>query len=125
MVVRSDAAFRTGILTVACITLALWTIGCESSNQMAASPTNPACPLCGHEAQVQPLNGLDYAKAVCATCEQVSTVDPQFLDRLEIFTGGPIGDTVYACASCRTVVTQCAVCRQNGGSLARRSARNE
>jgi len=79
---------------------------------MAVSPTNPMCPLCGRQTQAQALAGLDCTKAVCPACGQIATVDPEFLDRLEIFTGGPLGDPVYACANCKALVAQCATCRQ-------------
>ncbi len=124
MQARIDTGFRAGILTVVCLALFLPLAGCQPTDQVAAvSQTNPACPLCGRATQVCPLNGTKCAEVVCPICGDVSTVDPEFLDRLQIFTGGPIGDTVYACASCQAIVAECAVCRANGGAATSRNVR--
>ncbi len=121
METRINAGFRVGVLAVACLALFLPLAGCQPSDQAAAvSQTNPACPVCGRATQVCPLNGTKCTEVVCPICGDVSTVDPEFLDRLQIFTGGPIGDTVYACASCQAIVAACATCRQNGAVAAGR-----
>ena len=117
MEVRINTGFRTGLFTMVCAATLLSVVGCQTE-EMAVSQTNPACPLCGSATQAMATEtaGLSCTRAVCSTCRQVATVDPAFLDRLEIFTGGPVGDTVYACASCKALVAQCAVCRQKGAS---------
>jgi len=123
MAARSNTGFRVGILAVACLAMVLPLAGCESSGRTAVSQTNPACPFCGRATQAQATTGLTCTRAVCPVCGEVATVDPQFLERLEIFTGGPIGDTVYACANCQAVVAECAVCRANGAAATSRNLR--
>jgi predicted RNA-binding Zn-ribbon protein involved in translation (DUF1610 family) len=124
MEIIATRAFRSGLFAIACITAVFLSIGCETSDTMAVSPTNPACPVCGEAAQAQQLEGVDATRVVCPVCGDVERVDPRFTERLEIFTGGPIGDTVYACANCQALVEQCAVCRQTGSSLARQNTRD-
>lgn len=124
MEARINTGFRVGILAVACMATVLPLVGCQPSDQMAVSPTNPACPLCGGPTQAQPPAGLSCTRVVCPICGQVSTVDPEFLDSLEGFIGGPVGDTVYACASCKAIVEQCAACWQRNGSLTSRDTRS-
>jgi len=118
MEAQARRAFRIGLFAIACASVMFTSVGCQSSSQTAVNPANPMCPICGRTAQAQSSAGLDYGRAVCPICGQTSTVDPDFLDRLEVFLGGPVGDTVYACASCRSIVEQCAVCRQKSGPVA-------
>jgi predicted RNA-binding Zn-ribbon protein involved in translation (DUF1610 family) len=120
---KATGAFRVGIFAIACISAIFSAIGCQTTSETAVNPTNPMCPLCGRQTQAQAATTQGYAHVVCPTCGAVSTVDPDFLDRLEVFIGGPVGDTVYACAMCRTVVEQCAVCRAQGGTLTSRNIR--
>jgi len=116
MEAKANTVSRIGILATVCTLAILSSMGCQSSEVSSVSPTNPACPICGRAAQAQASTGSGYTRAICPTCGAVSTVDPDFLDRLEVFIGGPVGDSVYACAMCRTIVEQCAVCRANGGT---------
>ncbi len=117
-------AFRISIFIVACAAVVGASIGCQSSG-VAVSPTNPMCPVCGSETQVQPTAtaSTTCTKAICPICGDVATVDRDFLDRLEVFSGGPIGDTVYACAKCGTIAQECAACRQKGYVATGRGAR--
>jgi predicted RNA-binding Zn-ribbon protein involved in translation (DUF1610 family) len=110
---KAREAFRVGVFAVVCTTVVLSSVGCRSSG-VAVSPTNPMCPICGGATQAQPTAGASGTKAVCPICGEVAMVDQDFLTRLEIFTGGPVGDTVYACAMCGTIVQTCATCRQKG-----------
>ena len=119
MEAQARRAFRVGLFAIACMSALFSSIGCQSSSETAVNPANPMCPICGRTTQAQATTQAEYNRAVCPVCGQVSTVDPDFLDRLEIFMGGPVGDTVYACAMCRTVVEQCATCRQKSGPVAR------
>jgi hypothetical protein len=121
MEARINTGFRVGIVALACLATVLPLAGCQSSNGTAVSQTNPACPVCGQATQVCPLDGLKCTEVVCPICGEVATVDPRFLERLDIFTGGPVGDEVYACASCQAIVAACATCRQNGAMAARRN----
>jgi hypothetical protein len=120
---RINTGFRVGILAAACLAVFLPLAGCQPSEQMTVSQSNPACPLCGRATQVCPLDQAKCTEVVCPVCRDVATVDPEFLDRLQIFTGGPIGDTVYACASCQAIVAACAKCRQNGATAGSRNVR--
>jgi predicted RNA-binding Zn-ribbon protein involved in translation (DUF1610 family) len=113
-------ACRIGIFAIACLALILSAIGCQTTRETTVDPTNPMCPLCGRQTQTQVAGTPGYVQMACPTCGAVSTVDRDFLDRLEVFIGGPVGDAVYACAKCRTVVEQCAVCRANGRTLTSR-----
>jgi hypothetical protein len=123
MEANAKTVFRIGVLMLACTLAILPLAGCQSSTASTVNPTNPMCPICGRPAQAQASTEHGYARVACPTCGAVSTVDPDFLDRLEIFSGGAIGDTVYACAMCRTIVEQCAACRLKGGSLTSRNTR--
>jgi len=123
MEARATGAVRVGIFAIACIAVVFSTLGCQTTSETTVNPTNPMCPICGQEARAQAATTTGYAQMACPTCDAVATVDRNFLDRLEVFIGGPVGDTVYACASCRTVVEQCAVCRANGRALTSRNAR--
>jgi predicted RNA-binding Zn-ribbon protein involved in translation (DUF1610 family) len=105
---------RVGIFAIACLATIFSAIGCQTTRERTVDPTNPMCPVCGRQTQTQTAGAPGYVQMACPTCGAVSTVDRDFLDRLEVFIGGPVGDTVYACAKCRTVVEQCAVCRANG-----------
>ncbi len=120
MEARIHTGLRAGILTLICAAMVFPLAGCQPSEGMAVSPTNPACPLCGGPTQTQAPTALQCTRIVCPICGQMATVDQDFLDRLEVFIGGPIGDTVYACAMCKTAVVQCATCRRNGGSVTSR-----
>ncbi len=113
---KARKAFRVSIFAVVCTTAVWSSVGCQSSGGTAVSPTNPACPICGCQTQAQPTAqaSTSCTKAVCPICGDVATVDRDFLDRLEVFSGGPVGDTVYACAMCGTIAQQCAACRQKG-----------
>jgi predicted RNA-binding Zn-ribbon protein involved in translation (DUF1610 family) len=123
MEAKANTVLRLGVLAIACILAILPLAGCQSSTASTVNPTNPMCPVCGRPAQAQASTGSGYARVVCPTCGAVSTVDPEFLDRLEIFTGGAVGDSVYACAMCGTIVEQCAACRIKGGALTSRNTR--
>jgi hypothetical protein len=117
MAAKSNTGFRVSILTLVCTATVFSLVGCQSAGEMSVSPTNPQCPLCGGPTQPTPTAGLSCMRMVCPLCgqvEAVATLDQDFLDRLEVFTGGPVGDTVYACAMCKTAVAQCAACRQKG-----------
>ncbi len=118
---KATGAFRIGIFAIACISTIFSSIGCQTTRETTVDPTNPMCPICGRQTQTQAGATTGYAQMACPTCGAVSTVDRDFLDRLEVFIGGPVGDTVYACAKCRTVVEQCAVCRANGVPLTSRN----
>ncbi len=120
MEAKINTGFRVGVFAVACLAMVLPLAGCQPSEQTAVSQTNPACPLCGRATQAQALTGVSCTRAVCPVCGQVATVDPDFLDRLQIFIGGPVGDTVYACASCQAIVAECAACRAKGAPLTSR-----
>ena len=120
---KATGAFRVGIFAIACISTIFSSIGCQTTRESAVDPTNPMCPICGRQTQTQAATTTGYAQMTCPTCGAVSTVDRDFLDRLEVFIGGPIGDTVYACAKCSTVVEQCAVCRAQGRTLTSRNVR--
>ena len=117
MEAKATGVFRVGIFAIACISAILSSIGCQTTRESAVDPANPMCPVCGRQTQTQAATTQGYVQMACPTCGAASTVDRDFLDRLEVFIGGPIGDTVYACAKCRTVVEQCVVCRANGGAL--------
>jgi predicted RNA-binding Zn-ribbon protein involved in translation (DUF1610 family) len=121
MEAKANTVARIGVLALACTLATLSSIGCQSSQPSAVSPTNPMCPICGRQAQAP--TGSGYTRAVCPTCGAVSTVDPDFLDRLNVYSGGPVGDPVYACAQCGTIVQQCAACRQKNGTLTSRDTR--
>jgi len=112
MEARANSILRPGVLAVTCLVALVLSAGCETSDTMAADPTNPMCPLCRQRLQTQTLADQDYNKVVCPTCERVATVDPRFLEELDRFTGGPIGDPVYACAKCQALVAQCETCRR-------------
>ncbi len=116
-------ACRIGIFALACLATIFWSLGCETTRETSVDPTNPMCPVCGRQTQTQAAGTPGYVQMACPTCGAVSTVDRDFLDRLEVFIGGPVGDTVYACAKCRTVVDQCAVCRAQGKTLTSRNIR--
>ena len=120
---KGREAFRVSIFAVVCAIVVWSSVGCQSSG-VAVSPTNPACPICGRETQAQPTAGTSYTKAVCPICGDVATVDRDFLDRLEVFSGGPVGDTVYACAKCGTIAQECAACRQKGYAANGRGTRS-
>lgn len=120
---KATGAFRVGIFAIACLATIFSSVGCQTTSETAVDPTNPMCPICGRQTQTQDAATQGYAQMACSTCGAVATVDRDFLDRLEVFIGGPIGDTVYACAKCRTVVEQCAVCRAQGGALTSRNVR--
>lgn len=120
MEAKANTVFRIGVLVLVCTLATVPLGGCQSSEASSVSPTNPMCPICGRQAQAQASAGSGYTNVVCPTCGAVSTVDPDFLDRLEVFIGGPIGDSVYACAMCSTIVEQCAVCRAKSGNLTSR-----
>jgi len=122
MEARATGAVRVGIFAIACISVVFSAIGCQTTRETTVDPTNPMCPLCGRQTQTQAAT-TGYAQMACPTCGAVSTVDRDFLDRLEVFIGGPVGDTVYACAKCRTAVEQCAVCRAQGRTLTSRNVR--
>ena len=111
---KATGVLRIGIFVIACLSFAFSAIGCQTTRETAVDPTNPMCPVCGQEARTQAATPTGYVQMACPTCGAAATVDQNFLDRLEVFIGGPVGDTVYACAKCRTVVEQCAVCRANG-----------
>ncbi len=123
MRVRATGAVRVGILAIACLSAIFSSLGWETTRETTVDPTNPMCPVCGRQTQAQAASTPDYVQMACPICGAVSTVDRDFLDRLEVFIGGPVGDTVYACAKCRTVVAQCAVCRANGRTLTSRDVR--
>jgi len=112
---KAREVFRAGIFAVACAMVVWSSAGCQPSG-VVVSPTDPMCPICGCAARTQPTAtaGATCTTAVCPICGQVATVNPDFLTRLEIFTGGPVGDMVYACAMCGTIVQECASCRQKG-----------
>ncbi len=112
---KAREAFRVSMFAAVCVTVVGASIGCQSSG-VAVSPTNPMCPVCGSTTQAQTTAraGTTCTKAVCPICGDVATVDRDFLDRLEVFSGGPVGDTVYACAMCGTIAQECAACRQKG-----------
>ncbi|MCU0917063.1 MAG: hypothetical protein MUC88_21245 [Planctomycetes bacterium] len=112
MEARASSNPRVGALTATCLLAVVLSAGCETSDTMAADPTNPMCPLCQHRLQTQTLAEQDYDKVVCPTCERVATVDPRFLEELDRFPGGPIGDPAYACAKCQALVAQCGTCRR-------------
>ena len=116
-------ACRVGIFAIACLSAIFSSIGCQTTRESAVDPTNPMCPTCERQTQTQAATTQGYAQMACPICGAVSTVDQNFLDRLEVFIGGPVGDTVYACAKCRTVVEQCAVCRANGRALTSQNVR--
>ncbi len=116
---RATGAVRVGIFAMACISTIFASLGCQTTRETTVDPTNPMCPNCGRQTQAAGTSG--YVQMACPTCGAVATVDRDFLDRLEVFIGGPVGDTVYACAKCRTVVEQCAVCRANGVPLTSRN----
>lgn len=118
---KASGAVRVGIFAIACISAIFTSVGCQTTRETAVNPTNPMCPICGRQTQAGTVDS--YARMACPTCGAVATVDRDFLDRLEVFIGGPVGDTVYACAKCRTVVEQCAVCRANGRALTSRNIR--
>jgi hypothetical protein len=123
MEAKATGAFRVGIVAIAGLAVIFSSIGCQSSQVSSVNPTNPMCPICGRPTQAQPTAALSCSKVVCPICGAVSRVDQDFLDRLEIFAGGPVGDTVYACAMCDTIVRECAACRAKGGALMRRNIR--
>jgi hypothetical protein len=112
-----------GMLAMACTLVILSFLGCQSSDRMAVSPTNPMCPACGQAAQAQQLADLNFTQVICPVCADAEKVDPRFLERLEVFTGGPLGDTVYACSACSALIAQCAACPPAGGAVARRNNR--
>lgn len=102
----------TGILAIVCTMAALLSIGCESSNRVVASGASPTCPICERETRVNPITGLEYTTCICPTCGTVSTLDPQFQNEVERFTGLNIGDRVYVCDSCGNIIEDCAACRE-------------
>lgn len=108
----------TGIFAILCTATAFLAVGCESSNQVVASGTSPTCPICERETRIQPITGLEYTTCVCPTCGRVFTLDPQFQNEVERFTGLNIGDRVYVCDSCGNIIEDCAACREK--SVARR-----
>ena len=118
-------AWGVGLFALVGTTAILSLLGCQPSDRMAVSPTNPMCPACGQAAQAQQLADLNFTQIICPVCEDVEKVDPRFLERLEVFTGGPLGDTVYACAACSALIEQCAACPPAGGAVARRNPRGE
>src|SRR5512146_2209317 len=122
---KARKAFRVSILAFVCATVVWSSVGCQSGGT-AVSPTNPACPICGSQTQAESTAtaAATSTKAVCPICGDVATVDRDFLDRLEVFSGGPVGDTVYACAKCGTIAEACAACRQKGYVASSRGARN-
>jgi predicted RNA-binding Zn-ribbon protein involved in translation (DUF1610 family) len=120
---KATGAFRVSVFAIACLAMIFSAIGCQTTRETTVDPTNPMCPLCGRQTQTQAAGAQGYVQMACPTCGAVATVDRDFLDRLEVFIGGPVGDTVYACAMCGTVVQQCAVCRANGVALTSRNIR--
>jgi predicted RNA-binding Zn-ribbon protein involved in translation (DUF1610 family) len=120
---KATGALRVGVFAIACLVTIFSAIGCQTTRETTVDPTNPMCPVCGLQTQTQAPGTQGYVQMACPTCGAVATVDQNFLDRLEVFIGGPVGDTVYACAKCRTVVEQCAVCRANGVAWTSRNAR--
>jgi len=115
-------AFRVGLVAIVGA-VALSFIGCQPSDRMAVSPTNPMCPVCAQAAQARHLADLNVTQVVCPVCGDVEQVDPQFLERIEIFTGRVLADPVYACAMCSALIEQCAACPPAASSLARRNDR--
>jgi predicted RNA-binding Zn-ribbon protein involved in translation (DUF1610 family) len=120
---KATGAFRLGIFATACFLAIFAAIGCQTTRETTVDPTNPMCPLCGRPTQTRAPTTTGYVQMACPTCGAVATVDRDFLDRLEVFTGRPVGDTVYACAMCGTVVEQCAACRAKGVPLTSRNIR--
>lgn len=110
---RISTVLMAGILTATGAAVVVLPAGCQSANQTAAT-TEPstACPICHRETRVQPLTGLEYTTCICPTCETVSTLDKNLLLSFERFDGTPRSETVHVCAQDRTVVMECAVCRE-------------
>lgn len=102
----------TGALAILCTAAVLLPIGCESSNRVVAQGTSDTCPVCERETRVQPLTGLKYTTCICPTCGKVYTMDQDFLNAIERFTGPNIGDRVQVCDACGEIITDCATCRE-------------
>jgi hypothetical protein len=109
---RVSTILMAGILTAAGAAVVVLPMGCQSENQVAATETSVVCPVCQRETRIQPLTGLKYTTCICPTCKTVSTLDPEFRDRLEVFYGNIVGDAVPVCDTDETVVMECAVCRE-------------
>lgn len=121
MQARLSLMFTTGAMAALCAAAILLPSGCQSSNRQVAqtteTPNGPTqvCPVCGRETRRQPLTGLKYTTCVCPTCRQVSTIDPETLQKLEDVYGYLPEFMTTVCEGCGTVVNECATCRQARG----------
>jgi len=117
MQAKLSTMFIAGAFAAACAAAVFLPAGCQSSDRQVAAaqaPSGPAeaCPVCGRETRRQPLTGLKYTTCVCPTCKQVSTIDPETLQKLEDVYGYLPEFRVDVCEGCGAVVQECAVCRE-------------
>jgi hypothetical protein len=119
MQAKLSTMFVAGLFAAACAAAIVLPAGCQSSNRVAMTnpPSGPTevCPLCGQETRTQPLTRLKYTTCVCPTCKQVSTIDPDILEKIQDVFGYAPDLTVTVCEGCAVVVRDCAICREARG----------
>jgi len=123
MQAKLSTMFVAGLFMAVCTTAILLPAGCQSSNQVASKPAEPAvCPVCGRETRTQPLTGLKYTTCICPTCKQVSTLDQATADAIERAFGYEPGFLATVCEGCGAVMQECAVCREAAQDRAARGS---
>ena len=120
MQAKFSTMFVAGVVVAACAAALLVPAGCESSSRQATMGYVPAgstetCPVCGQETRTQPFTRLKYTTCVCPACKEVSTIDPETLQKIEDVFGYLPEFRVIVCEGCGAVVRECTVCRQARG----------
>ena len=118
MQAKLSTMFISGISVALCAAAILLPAGCQSyDRQVAAAGTSSGptevCPVCGQETRTQPLTRLKYTTCVCPTCKQVSTIDPETLQKIQDVFGYVPEFMVTVCEGCGMIVRECATCRQS------------
>ncbi len=123
MQAKISSMFVAGVFVAVCTTIMLLPAGCQSSNQVASEPGEPAvCPVCGQETRTQPLTGLKYTTCICPTCKRVWTLDRDTALAIERAYGHEPAFEATVCEGCGATMRECAVCREAAADRAARGS---